>query len=185
MPTTTETITKILSSKKNISAMKKLGMEQVVVDRTSDPIYTVTTCHHLIFKFTYKDAPVSFVVPYGTSLGCCGIGIVHEIFITPRYGMGAGETTGHGFGGFLFPIVCEAMRSLSEGYCFGGLLIATTIPSQVAGIKLLERSGWKPTGRFRNPNTNEIITMWELRLRSEEYDRVGRYPQYSLQGANI
>ena len=156
--------------------MKKLEMKQVVVDRTSDPIYTVTTCHHLIFKFTYKDAPVIFVVPYGTYLGCCGISIVHEVFITPRYGARAEENILHGFGGFLFPIVCEAMRSLSEGYCFGGLLIATTIPSQVAGIKLLERSGWKPTGTFRNPNTNEIITMWELRLRSEEYDRVGRWP---------
>ena len=174
--TITETITKILSSNKNISTMKKLEMKQVVVDRTSDPIYTVSTCNHLTFKFTHKGAPVSFVVPYGTYLGCCGISIVHEVFITPRYGAREGETTCHGFGGFLFPIVCEAMRSLSEGYRFGGLLIATTIPSQVAGIKLLERSGWKPTGTFRNPNTNEIITMWELRLRSEEYDRVGRWP---------
>ena len=172
--TITETITKILSSKKNISAMKKLGMEQVVVEKVPDPTYTVSTCSHLTVKFTYKGAPISFVVPYGTYLGCCGISIVHQVFITQRYA--AQDNTLHGFGGFLFPIVCEAMRSMSEGYHFGGLLIATTIPLQVAGIKLLERSGWKPTGTFRNPNTNEIITMWDLRLRSEEYDRVGRWP---------
>jgi hypothetical protein len=178
--TITETITKILSSKKNISAMKKLGMERVVVDRIPDPIYTAASCVHLTFKFIYKGAPVSFVVPYGTYLGCCGISIVHEVFITPRYTSVAHENTRHGFGGFLFPIVCEAMRSLSEKYTFGGLLIAATISSQVAGIKLLERSGWKPTGTFRNPNTNEIITMWELRLRSEEYDRVGRYPNVNI-----
>src|ERR1039457_1421259 len=178
----TDVITEILSTKKNVSAMKKLGMEQVVVDRIQDPIYAIPTCNHLTFKFIHKGAPVSFVVPYGKYLGCCGISIVHEIFITPRYGAVEGENILRGFGGFLFPIVCEAMRSMSEGYHFGGLLIATTIPSQVAGIKLLERSGWKPTGTFRNPNTNEIITMWELRLRSEEYDRVGRWP---VLGINI
>ena len=162
--------------------MKKLGMEQVVVEQVSDPIYTTTTCNHLTFKFIHKGTPVSFVVPYGTYLGCCGISIVHEVFITPRYATKGETNTQYGFGGFLFPIVCEAMRSMSEGYAFGGLLIATTIPSQVAGIKLLKRSGWKPTGTFRNPNTNEIITMWELRLRSEEYDRVGRWP---VLGINI
>jgi hypothetical protein len=175
--TITETITKILSSKKNVSAMKKLGMEQVVVEKREDPIYAISTCNHLTVKFIYKGVPVSFVVPYGQYLGCCGISIVHEVFITPRYSAVAEENILHGFGGFLFPIVCEAMRSMSEGYSFGGLLIATTIPSQVAGIKLLESSGWKPTGTFRNPNTDEIITMWELRLRSEEYDRVGRWPR--------
>ena len=182
--TLTETITKILSSKKIVSAMKKLEMAQVVVERVPDPIYTTHTCGHLTFKFTYKDAPISFVVPYGTYLGCCGICIVHEIFITPRYRARVEENTCRGFGGFLFPIVCEAMRSMSEGYTFGGLLIATTIPSQVAGIKLLERSGWSRTGTFRNPNTNEIITMWELRLRTEEFDRVGRWPPI-VPGVNI
>ncbi len=45
-----------------------------------------------------------------------------------------------------------------------GLLLATTIPSQVTAITALRSKGFEALMRFKNPNTSNMVTLWGKRI---------------------
>lgn len=143
---------------------KKLGVTGVTVEPYAG---NSTTEWKLVFKFTYnkRTTPITFHVPFGVFWGCCGIKIVHEVGYE---GLWAANNTYLGPVLFRHGVATLLMQAFMDGVAAArmpGQLVAATTKGQVAGVALLKKLGWKRTGTpFRNPQTDQIITMWRWKV---------------------
>jgi len=113
-----------------------------IVERRGEPgVYDVRTESRNIATFGLQQLP-----------GCCGVVVSFHAEI-------AEDLRKKGIGSVLLNTRMEAARRLRYG-----MMLATVLSTNAAENKLLEESGWKRLGEFRNPKTTNLVVLWSANL---------------------
>ena len=172
-----ESLTSLINEPVCQKRMQKLEISEVVVtsslptDTVISRLYTLTFTHQ-------KTINNQMLIPVTQLASCCGVLVIHEIRLLNNGGYGNDPAlVRHGIGRFFFDLVVDAFIRLARGINYDrhsgpGLLLATTTQYQSAGAALLQSRRWKKLEVFRNPNTGNVVTLWQKKLTTGSYDNL-------------